>query len=131
MVSMSGKVIESTFRKSERLCKRKRIELLFGAGSRSLAAYPLRAVYMVEERAGEPVEVLVSVPKRLFRRAVDRNRLKRLIREAYRHNKHIIRQALADRHIAMSFLWISNEMASFETVESKVRNLLQRISEEI
>ncbi len=128
---MPDEVLRHTFGKREKLCGRKRIEALFGAGGRSLAAYPLRAVYKMEERDGMPAEVLVSVPKRLFKRAVDRNRLKRLVREAYRHHKHILWQALGERRIALSFLWIGERKARYATVEAKVKNLLQRISEEL
>lgn len=120
-----------TFRKNERLCGKKRIEQLFNSESRSLSAYPLRAVYRLEERDGMPAEILVSVSKKHLRHAVDRNRVKRLVREAYRLNKHILWQALEDRHIALALLWISDELANYDTVERKVRNLLQRISEEL
>ncbi len=126
---MPDKVLSHTFSKDERLCSRKRIKALFGAGSRSLAAYPLRAVYIMEGREDVPVEVLISVPKRLFKRAVDRNRLKRLIREAYRLNKHILWQALEGKHMSLAFLWIGEEMVTYATVQAKVRNLLQRIAE--
>jgi len=78
-----------------------------------------------------PVEVLVSVSKRRVRHAVDRNRVKRLIREAYRLNKHILWDALKERHMALAFLWNSDELMSFDVVERKVRNLLQRISEQL
>ncbi|MCD8285322.1 MAG: ribonuclease P protein component [Prevotellaceae bacterium] len=120
-----------TFQKAERLCGRKRIDRLFSSGNRSLAAYPLRAVYILEEREGAPVEVLISVPKRLLKRAVDRNRVKRLVREAYRLNKGLLLPSLGDRRIALAFLWISNQMADFQRVETKVKNLLQRIAEDL
>jgi len=128
---MPEKALRHTFRKSERLCSKKRIEALFGAGCHSLSAFPLRAVYQLEEREGMPVEVLVSVSKRRVRHAVDRNRVKRLIREAYRLNKHILWDALKERHMALAFLWNSDELMSFDVVERKVRNLLQRISEQL
>ncbi len=120
-----------TFGKEERLCGRKRIDNLFSSGNRSLAAYPLRAVYILEEREGVPVEVFISVPKRLLKRAVDRNRIKRLIREAYRLNKDLLLPALGDRRMALAFLWISNQMADFQRVEAKTKNLLQRIAEDL
>lgn len=121
----------ATFRKEERLCSKKRIERLFGSGSRSLSAYPLRAVYQLEEREGMPVEVLISVSKRHFKHAVDRNRIKRLIREAYRTQKHPLWQALGDRRMALAFLWSSNEQLPYAEVERKVKNLIQRIAEEL
>ncbi len=128
---MLDKVLSHTFRKRERLCSKKRIEALFSAGNRSLAAYPLRAVYVMEDKGSVPAQVLISVPKRIFKRAVDRNRMKRLIREAYRLNKHILWKALDGQHMILSFLWIGDQMATYATVQAKVQNLLQRISDEI
>ena len=116
------------FRKAERLCSKKRIDGLF-SGGRSLSAYPIRAIYAPKEEDGEPVEVLVSVSKRHFKRAVDRNRLKRLIREAYRLNKSVLLDRLQGHHFSVAFLWMSDEKADYATVEEKMRNLLQRIAE--
>lgn len=121
----------ATFCKEERLCSKKRIEQLFGSGSRSLSAYPLRAVYQLEEREGMPAQVLISVSKRHFKHAVDRNRIKRLIREAYRTQKHPLWQALGERRMALAFLWTGKESLPYTTVERKVKNLLQRIAEEL
>ncbi len=126
---MLDKVLRHTFRKRERLCSKKRIEALFSAGNRSLAAYPLRAAYVMEEKGSVPAQVFISVPKRIFKRAVDRNRMKRLIREAYRLNKHILWKALEGKHLSLAFLWIGNEVATYATVQAKMRNLLQRIAE--
>ncbi len=120
-----------SFGKEERLCGQKRIESLFASGNRSLAAYPLRAVYLVEDREGEPVQVLVTAPKRLLRHAVERNRAKRLVREAYRLNKHMLTDALGQRKAALAFMWIGREQAPFAKVEAKVKNLLQRIAEDL
>ena len=81
----------NTLSKSERVASRNTVETLFGGGhSRALSAFPLRMVYMLAPRAeGEPAaQMLVSVPKRWFKRAVKRNRIKRQVREAYRTSKH-------------------------------------------
>ncbi len=137
--------LSQTFSKAERLCGRKRIDALFSSAGRSMAAYPLRAVFMMEEsggnsetvasgergEAGVPAQIFISVPKRLLRHAVDRNRAKRLVREAYRHNKGILWDALAGRQMALAFLWISPRLADYKTVEQKLVNLLHRITEEI
>lgn len=121
-----------TFGKAERLCSKKRIEALFAGGGRSLSAYPLRAVFMELEKEAElpaPVQVLISVSKRRFKHAVDRNRVKRLIREAYRLNKHLLTEHLQGRQLHVAFIWMSDEMGDFCTIEARMKNLLQRIGE--
>ena len=87
-----------TFNKRERIVSRTLIEKLFSKGSsQSTSAFPLRVVYMQEERkeGEEPVQILISVSKRHFKRAVKRNRVKRQIRECYRHHKQ--KKSLKDK----------------------------------
>jgi len=113
--------------KDERLCARKDIDRLFSrSGSRSMAAFPLRLVYMpaAAEPSGTRTRVLVSVPKRCFKRAVKRNRVKRQVREAYRKNKRL----LAESYI-LAFVWLDNKLWSTSSVERRVVSLLQRLGE--
>ena len=127
-----------TLGKQERLCSRKLIDSLFkGGGSRAMSGFPLRMVYaMTERHEGEPAaQILVSVPKRCFKRAVKRNRIKRLVREAYRLNKHILADAL-ERHepqmsATMAFIYTDPHLHDDATVEQRVRNLLTRLSERL
>lgn len=74
---------------------------------------------------------MFSVSKRHFKHAVDRNRTKRLIREAYRLNKEILFNQLKEKSLNIAFIWISDELSDFATVEAKVKNLLQRIGENL
>lgn len=116
-----------TLSKAERLCSRKAIDKLFSrSGSRSMVAFPLRMVYMSDSaEAGEPlVKMLVSVPKRCFKRAVKRNRVKRQVREAYRKHK----QVLTASH-QLAFIWLDDKLWTTDSVERKVASLLQRLSE--
>ena len=77
----------SSFKKEERLCNIKLIEKLYHTGS-SFLVYPFRIIWLSSETNSEfPVQVLISVPKKKFKRAVDRNLLKRRIREIYRLHK--------------------------------------------
>lgn len=79
-----------TLPKLERLNSRILIEKLFTGGSKSLPAFPLRIVYMPVEGENLPtISLLISVPKKRFKRAVKRNRVKRQIREAYRKTKTV------------------------------------------
>lgn len=126
----------ATFRKPERMVSQKLIDELFGGGhSHSLAAFPLRMVYMVRERhqGAEPVQLLVSVPKKHLHHAVDRNRTKRQLREAYRLNKHLVLDALpADKQLAVALVWLSDRLQPTDrVVRPRVVNLLRRMTEKL
>jgi ribonuclease P protein component len=80
-----------TLAKEERVSSKRLIDELFtGNNSRSLVAFPIRLVYMQVEKDNPQAQILVSVSKRYFKKAVKRNRVKRQIREAYRKNKHLL-----------------------------------------
>ena len=117
-----------TLGKKERLTGKSLVESLFkGGGSRSLSFFPLRAVYAFVEDGDVPVRLWVSVPKRCFKRAVKRNRIKRQLREAYRLQKEILQSLEGGLDIA--FLWTSDEVLPTEKVFQKMRSLLLRICE--
>jgi ribonuclease P protein component len=125
-----------TLNKSERLCSKKLIERLFAGGNKSFPAFPLRAVYMTlkpEENTAD-ASLLISVPKKRFKHAVKRNRVKRQIREAYRRNKHILLDALhtseEPKKMIMAFIWLDNKLHTTEEIEYKVKKLLYHIAEE-
>lgn len=125
-----------TLNKSERLCSKKLIERLFGGGNKSFPAFPIRVVYMYleAEETSADISVLISVPKKRFKHAVNRNRVKRQIREAYRHHKHILLDALQasekPRKMALAFIWLDNKHHQTEAVSYKIKKLLQHIAEE-
>ena len=125
-----------TFSKAERLCSKKLIERLFGGEGKSFPAFPLRVVYMplTEEEMAADVSILVSVPKKRFKRAVKRNRVKRQVREAYRRNKHILTEALAAQEVAprmaLAFIWVDGKLHPSVEVEQKVKKLLHHIAED-
>jgi ribonuclease P protein component len=78
-----------------------------------------------------PVQILVSVPKKRFRHAVDRNRMKRLVRESYRLNKHILWDVLEGKNerVMLAFVCITDTLPSFRTVNKSVVKVLNRIVE--
>ena len=126
--------------KSERLTSQLVIEKIFAGGNASMAAFPLRIVYMQMEKQGEEnvtkapwASILVSVPKKRFRHAVDRNRMKRIIREAYRLNKHILWEALEGRdfRLALAFVCITDTLPTFYNVNKSMKKALTRIAERI
>ena len=107
------------------------IEALFENGSsQSVSAFPLRAVYQtVERREGHaPVQILISVPKKRFKHAVDRNRVKRQIREAYRRHKQLLWGVLADpQEMLLGFIWLSDRHYPTSDVESRVVRILEKV----
>ena len=125
----------STFTKRERLVSLKLTETLFqGGDSHSLAAFPVRAVYMKQQRrqGDAPVQLLVSVPKKRFHHAVDRNRVKRQLREAYRLNKGILTQAIPEaEQLLLAFVWLSDLHVTTPVVNSRVVSLLRRVAEKL
>lgn len=122
-----------TLSKEERICSKKLINELFTGNGRSMTAFPLRVVFMKRTIVDDQprAAMLVSVPKRYFKHAVDRNRVKRQVREAFRRNKSIINQNLTDDHeaVAMAFVWLTDEKFPSSEVENRMVRLLTRISE--
>ena len=119
------------FPKAEHLCLKRDIERLFLAGSKSLSAYPLRVVVGAAETGSVPVKVLMSVSKRRLHHAVDRNRAKRQMREAYRLNKHILLDSLAEGEcLHLAFVWLADRPLPTKFVMSKMQNLLVRLTEQ-
>lgn len=113
----------ATFGKAERLGSEKHIASLFEAGHRFLCG-SFSVVYLQTTLPETvPVQLLISVPKRNFPHAVDRNRIKRLIREAYRMNKHPLYAFLRLNNIqlAVAFVYTSKKITSFNHIEGKIK----------
>ena len=121
-----------TFRKRERMTSHLLMEALFENGSsQSVSAFPLRAVYQTIERHSDhgPAQILISVPKKRFKHAVDRNRVKRQIREAYRQHKQLLWESMADnQEMLVGFVWLSDRHYPSKEVEQRVVKILQRIT---
>jgi ribonuclease P protein component len=120
-----------TFKKEERISKQREIDLLFN-GASSFTAYPLRVVYVEKKpAAGVPVSILISVPKKRFKRAVKRNRVKRFVRESYRLNKKILYEFLdaEDKGLLIAFIYVSNEIAPFGEIETAMKKALNSLKE--
>lgn len=108
--------------KSERLCGKKAMETLFGQG-KGLGSGCIRCRYLFRE-GDEPSRIVVSVPKRLFKRAVKRNLLKRRLREAYRRQKGLL-PAGAD----LLLVYSSHEILPYETIFADMGRLLSQLAE--
>lgn len=124
----------NTFKKSERLCSRILMDRLFQGKSHSVSAYPLRAVFLpVDTDDQKGVSVLMSVPKKRFHDAVDRNRVKRQLREAYRKNKHALAEQMAARKqgLLIAFIYVSSQIESSAHIEKRMTRLLEKIGESL
>jgi ribonuclease P protein component len=115
---------------SERISGKKDIENLFAKG-KSFMVFPLRTVYVLTvcEPADEGVSLFVGVSKRYFKRAVDRNRLKRLMRESYRLNKSIFATAaeLKGCSLKIAFLYVHQEKSTYAKVEKSMKKAFDAI----
>ena len=123
----------NSFSKSEHLCGEKRITRLFTVGE-AFIVYPFRVVFLIEPKTDtESLSVLVSIPKKRFKRAVKRNILKRRIREAYRLNKQYITEKIngKDIQIHIAFNYVSNEILDYATIEKKMKLTLQKIMDKM
>ena len=123
-----------TLSKAERLNSFMLIEKLFAGGSKSFPAFPLRIVYLPVEGEQLPtVSLLISVPKKRFKRAVKRNQVKRQVREAFRKHKYILTDKLETKgmKLVIAMIWLDNEIHSSKEVEAKVLRLLQLTVEKL
>lgn len=122
--------MKKTFSKEERLCSKREIDSLFRKGS-SFLVYPFRVVYFLgcEEKALP--KVLVSVSKKRMKKAVDRNKIKRKTREAYRLSKHLLRDDKQERiNIYLALQFIASEDFPFSVFEKSVQKALTKIKDE-
>lgn len=125
--------MDTSLPKKEHLCGEIRINKLF-AGGKAFIAYPVRVVYMVPtEEQVVAVRIMFSVPKKKFKRAVDRNRIKRLMREAYRLNKNILVEKCIEKNIRLqiAFHYVADQELEFDVIEAKIIQALTRISEKL
>ena len=126
-------MVVHTFRKRERMVSRRLIEMLFD-GSHSMAAYPLRLIYRTTTRqAGDaPAQLLISVSKRRFKHAVDRNRVKRQLREAYRKHKQVVCDALsADKRLLLAIVWQTDRHQPSADIDERMARLMHRVAEKL
>lgn len=114
-----------TLSKSERLCSDTLIKKLFDKGNRSLSRFPFRLTWIETEHPGnETVQVLFLVSKRNFAKAVNRNKIKRQLRELYRLNKPELYARLSNRKIILSVAYTGKSMIGFSELKGAFDNLM-------
>lgn len=121
-----------TFKKIERLNSKKQIELLFTEGE-SFFKYPFKVIYLTENNIKPDVpKLLISVSRKNFKKAVDRNKIKRIIREAYRKNKEPLITTLREKDIVLVFaiIYTAKTILSYAEIEKKIILILQRLIEQ-
>ncbi len=117
-----------TFKKEERLKSRKIIGSLFKEG-KSFSMFPLRLVWKsIDAAQKSPIQFTVSVPKRSFPKAVHRNQIRRKIREAYRLQKHLLYEAIAedDQQYVMMFLFIGKKAMTYQEIDRAVNKVIKK-----
>lgn len=121
------------FPKKEKLCGEIRISRLFAEGS-AFISYPIRMVYrQIDDPTESGVRVLVAVPKKKIRKAVDRNLIKRRIREAYRLNKRALVRGSKNAEISMelALTYVSDQISDYSLIEKKIDQGLNKILKKI
>lgn len=117
-----------TYSQEEKLKSRKIIDQVFSKGS-SVSKYPVRLAFCEVTDGDHIVQIGVSVSKKYFKKAVDRNYIKRLLRECYRLNKHLLTQKITKPH-AFMLLYTSKEKPEFEQLQAKVIRVFEKFNEQ-
>lgn len=122
----------SAFPKSERLCSRRLIDQLYAEGHR-LMAFPYSVQWMEVNELPAPCQVMIVAPKRKFKHAVDRNRVRRLTRECWRQRKGPFYDNLRERDcsIVLSLVYIHNEIMPYVQLGHKMDKLLTALQQDI
>jgi ribonuclease P protein component len=119
-----------TFSKTERLCSQVLIERLVEKG-KSFNSFPFRITWMEIAESSSPIKIVISVPKRIVKKAVERNKIKRQIREVYRKEKQKCYDLLGDKKILLMLVYTSKTKMEFKVLEEKIIEALQRLNKTV
>ncbi len=126
---MEEKLLKNTFKKSERLTSKISMEKIFEAGL-TIKKFPLILKYsLVDFEDKQPLKVVISVPKRRIRKAHDRNRIRRQLKEAYRLNRLPLKKSLVEqsKSLALFFIYTGKENPDYAVIEEKIQLLLKEL----
>ncbi len=119
-----------SFKKEERLCSKKIIEKLFSEGE-SFFVFPLKFVYLnIELPSDSKVQAGFSVGKKIFKKAVQRNLIKRRMREAYRLNKHELYNNIEEKQLALFIIFTGKTITEYQQVEDALKKGLKKLVKE-
>jgi len=121
-------MVEERFSKKNRICLKDEIDLLFQEGKK-IHVFPLLSHVLIQKNDAPNFSVLISVPKKRIKKAHDRNRIKRLIREAIRKNKHpLIKKTFEEGcRVQFSIVYLWDEIAEYANLELQIQQLITKI----
>jgi len=126
--------VNFSFGKNEKLCSKKDIQTIFDKGEK-FASYPFFFIFnQAQNREDAAVKVLITVSKKKFKKAVHRNRIKRLCREVYRLNKHLLIENLPgnlNNSLHLAIAYIATEELPYSTMHIAMQKSLKHIANEI
>lgn len=119
--------MRETFSKNEKLCGKKPIEELFNSG-KSFYIFPFKLIYRknISEESVR-IRILISIPKKYLRHSVDRNRMKRLVRESFRKRKSILLDSCLRGNLEMAFIYTGKMLLSFEATDRVIQEALLKL----
>lgn len=131
---MSSTAVKNTLGKKEKLKSRKQIDSLF-ANAQAFTAFPVKVIFTIADSTTDAaaVQMGVTASARNFKHAADRNRIKRLLREAYRLQKHeLIATATAkSKKVSVFFLYLDKQMPAYDLLYDKMRYCLKRLRKKL
>ena len=121
-------VKQFSYNKKEKLKSRKQLEQLFTAG-KTIVIFPLKIFFQKAEEQESILRTGVGVSKKIFRKAVARNKIKRLLREAYRTEKPVLLNYLKQnkKPIALFFLYIDKNMPEYNLLKQKMQQAIEKL----
>lgn len=131
MPPAADKILKNSFKKNDRLKSSIEIDALYRE-NRFVISYPLKCYYSFSEKTAQQnvIRVAFSVPKRIFKHAVERNRIKRRMREAYRLNyKNIFEEIITqnDKQLKLFVIYVGKEVLDFANMEKNLQSVLQKV----